>query len=233
MAPAFIAYYGAITHNQTLVSLAYSQIAAYRTRLLDPAVNLVKHIVLGGGTGSPSQDLNHWSTGNAWFVMGAIRTLRVIQLSAFRWALNSQVSDLLTWSLQISNAAWSHQQPAGYLWNYIDIDPATTTGTSFEDCAGTALMAANTFRLATLTYNPATKSSSFGALKPNVAAAERARVYIVQHVDNSTGVLGPIVNPLNWHAQAPAGGVSPEGQAFVVLLQAAYRDWMALTHGFY
>lgn len=36
--------------------------------------------------------------------------------------------------------------------------------------------------------------------------------------------LTPVVDPYNWAAQ---GGSSPEGQAFVVALYAAYQDWAA------
>ena len=36
--------------------------------------------------------------------------------------------------------------------------------------------------------------------------------------------LTPVVDPYNWAAQ---GGSSPEGQAFVVQMYAAYQDWAA------
>lgn len=261
MAPAFIAYYGVMINNQSLVTLAYDQIAAYRTRLIDPTQNisLVQHIVLGG-TNYTANDPGHWSTGNAWFVMGMLRVLRIIELSPFAKALAAQRQDLMVWSLQISNAAWTYQQPQGFLWNYIDVNPLNATNattitppganltTSFEDGAGTALMAANTFRLAQLTYSASTRSSAYtystnstikGAkpskttLTPNLVAAEKARQYIVNHVSNTTGLLGPIVDPLNWSQQLVSGGVSPEGEAFVLLLQAAYRDWWSLTKGAY
>jgi rhamnogalacturonyl hydrolase YesR len=59
MAPPFLAYYGVITQNQSLVVESYNQIKLYRKYLRDPnANNLWKHIVMGTGT-----DSGHWSTG--------------------------------------------------------------------------------------------------------------------------------------------------------------------------
>jgi hypothetical protein len=64
MVPPFLAHYGVITRNLTLLTLltdAYNQIQLYHPYLRDPSANyLWKHIVLGtNGT-----DPGHWSTGN-------------------------------------------------------------------------------------------------------------------------------------------------------------------------
>ena len=40
----------------------------------------------------------------------------------------------------------------------------------------------------------------------------------------SDGWLTPVVNPLQWGVE---GSESPEGQAFVLEMQAAWRDWVA------
>ncbi|KAF8317432.1 hypothetical protein DL93DRAFT_2165682 [Clavulina sp. PMI_390] len=237
MAPPFIAYYGAIHNNQSLLQLAYDQVAAYRTLLLDTDVGLLKHIVLGGGTGSPPQDPGHWSTGNAWFVTGLLRVERTIFLSSFRSAMAAQRASLLEWALELTDAAWSYQNSTGFIYNYIDcvaLGQSNST-TCFEDSAGTALLAAGTFRLAQILHSSSRSPYSFMATtrSPNVWAAEQARQYIVNHVDTTTGILGPIVNPLDWSSQLQAGGTSPEGQAFVLMLQAAYRDWWSLTGGYY
>ncbi|KAF8308543.1 hypothetical protein DL93DRAFT_2086720 [Clavulina sp. PMI_390] len=239
MAPAFISYYGAINKNQSLVQLGYDQVAAYHTMLLDTNVGLLEHIVLGGGIGSPAQDHGHWSTGNGWLVLGLLRVERIISLSPYAKAMASQRSTLLQWALSLTNAAWSYQASTGFLYNYIDcFATGSTNSTScFEDSAGTALMAANTFRLAQILYSPSTHSSSYTVpgqtLSPNVAAAEKARQYIVNHVNTTTGIVGPVVNPEDWSSELAAGGTSPEGQAFLLLLQAAYRDWWSLTSGRY
>jgi rhamnogalacturonyl hydrolase YesR len=60
MVPPFLAYYGVLTQNETILSEAYTQISLYRNYLRDTgANNLWKHIQLGQ-TGT---DDGHWSTG--------------------------------------------------------------------------------------------------------------------------------------------------------------------------
>lgn len=61
MVPPFLAYYGAITVNSSLLTAAYTQIKLYREALQDSnksANGLWKHIVMGNG-----EDEGHWSTG--------------------------------------------------------------------------------------------------------------------------------------------------------------------------
>lgn len=60
MVPPFLAYYGVVSRNRTLLVVAHDQIKLYRDYLRDPqANNLWKHILLGvNGT-----DEGHWSTG--------------------------------------------------------------------------------------------------------------------------------------------------------------------------
>ena len=61
MVPPFLAYYGVMTQNQSLVAEAYNQIKLYRSYLLDPdAGNLWRHIELGTRV-----DDGHWSTGTS------------------------------------------------------------------------------------------------------------------------------------------------------------------------
>lgn len=61
MVPPFLAYYGVITKNRSLLTDAFNQIRLYRNYLLDNSTNgLWKHIVLG--TIIPP-DYGHWSTG--------------------------------------------------------------------------------------------------------------------------------------------------------------------------
>lgn len=60
MVPPFLAYYGVLTGNQSLLEQGYTQIKLYRNYLRDPNANgLWQHIVIGN-TGT---DTGHWSTG--------------------------------------------------------------------------------------------------------------------------------------------------------------------------
>lgn len=123
--------------------------------------------------------------------------------------------------MQIISNAWKHQQSSGALLNYIDLDPSKT----FEDAAGTALLAAGTFRLAALVFGTS------NAPYVNVAAAEKGREWVIAQI-GSDGWLRNVVDPYDWHKEQSAGQ-SPEGQSFVLMLQAAYRDWYTTTQGYY
>ena len=60
MVPPFLAYYGVISQNQTLLQAAYDQCKLYRQYLVDDdAGGMWKHIVLG----SSGTDSGHWTTG--------------------------------------------------------------------------------------------------------------------------------------------------------------------------
>lgn len=93
--------------------------------------------------------------------------------------------------------------------NYYD----SASGSSFSDASGSALLAASAYRLAQLTGN-----TSF------VSKADTIRTAVFAAVDRSTGWLAPVVDPLSFKAEASQ---SPEAEAFVLLLQAAYRDHYA------
>ncbi|KAF9518535.1 hypothetical protein BS47DRAFT_1338225 [Hydnum rufescens UP504] len=203
MAPPFIAYYGALHNNKSLLLEAYNQIKTYRYHLtVDDDSGLLQHIVLGKSGSDPG----HWATGNGWAASGMLRVLRIIQSSAFAEDLLDEQADIISWASSLLNTVWQYQQPDGSLLNYIDLSPRNT----FPDASGTALLAASTFRLATILPGSV-----------DTGAAERARKWIGANIDKD-GWLTNVVNPLNWHKP---GSHSPEGQAFVLMLAAAYRDF--------
>jgi hypothetical protein len=206
---------GAIQNDQSILIEGYTQLELYYNALYDPNAQLLRHIVLGDG----GQDHGHWATGNGWALNGMIRVARIIQLSAFADNLVSQQQNLISWAASLLQTIWTYQQDNGALLNYIDESPYDT----FYDASATALIAASTFRLATLVYGTPNMPSV------NVQAAELARVWIVGQV-GSDGWLAPVVDPLDWHQQ---GEHSPEAQAFVLMLTAAYRDWYDTTGGYY
>jgi hypothetical protein len=119
MVPPFLAHYGVITRNLTLLTLltdAYNQIQLYHPYLRDPSANyLWKHIVLGtNGT-----DPGHWSTGNlrldvpaqqaciqsylgnGWAAAGMLRVLGTIQNSEFADTLQIEQNNLTSWVKEI------------------------------------------------------------------------------------------------------------------------------------
>lgn len=55
----FLAYYGVLSRNTSLLDEAYNQIRLYRQYLRDPITGLWRHILLGS-----NQDNGLWSTGS-------------------------------------------------------------------------------------------------------------------------------------------------------------------------
>jgi hypothetical protein len=52
--------------------------------------------------------------------------------------------------------------------------------------------------------------------------AAKIRDAVIDRVD-SMGVLNPIVDPLSWNT---TGVLSTEGQAFALMMFAAWKDWL-------
>ena len=59
MVPPFLAYYGVLTRNRTLLGESYNQIELYRNYLFDPTEGLWRHVLLGVS----GNDEGFWSTG--------------------------------------------------------------------------------------------------------------------------------------------------------------------------
>ncbi|KAG1760255.1 Six-hairpin glycosidase-like protein [Suillus occidentalis] len=238
MVPPFLAYYGVLTQNQTILSEAYTQISLYRKYLQDAAAgNLWKHIQLG----QTGNDDGHWSTGNAWAAAGMIRVLGTIQRSPYANAFKSQQNDLANWVDEIHGAMYPHINSNGLFYNYAD------NSTTFYDTSSTALLASTVYRLSLLsnirTYIPLAEQirkallASAGTIvsvtttstKPAPSTTSTALVATGTTTSGllhftPEGWLTPVVNPYSYGAQ---GSQSPEGQAFILELQAAWRDWVA------
>ncbi|KAJ3505924.1 hypothetical protein NLJ89_g7157 [Agrocybe chaxingu] len=202
MVPPFIAYYGALeggVGGRTLLQTAYDQIRLYRDALKDES-GLWRHITLGS-----FQDNTHWATGNAWAAAGMLRVLSTLNHSSVARQFTSHQANLTEWIDEILDASWAHQTSTGALLNVID------NSTSFVDTASTALLASVTYRMAV-----------FKNETSRIPVADRAFGLIRRSVDTN-GWLQNVVNPITFHDPLPAGEHSPEGQAFVLLLQASWR----------
>jgi hypothetical protein len=203
MVPPFLAYYGYMHSNQTLLQEAYNQCSLYRSGLQDPSTKLWRHIVQGTGTSDPGL----WATGNAWAAAGMLRVLATILRSPYSDQMASQRADLQAWTEEIIGAASSRKAKDGLVHNYID------NTSTFEDTAGSTLFAAASYRLATLNLSTA-----------HVDFANQIHSTVAARYINSSGYLTHAVDPLDFGKQ---GTSSPEGQAFVLLMQAGYRDYAA------
>ncbi|KAI9451515.1 Six-hairpin glycosidase-like protein [Lactarius psammicola] len=243
MVPPFLAYYGIATGNQSMLQEAYNQVKLYRGYLGDKSAGgLWRHIVMGtNGT-----DSGHWSTGNAWAAAGMLRVLGTLKNSYFSRNFKGQIKDLGNWVAEIHSAMYPHLQANGLFKNYADGDSTD----NFDDAASSALLAATVYRLALLTGNKkvsngtsatpsgvpvvtssstpstprpsSTTPSSTGSAPGSESTASNAFADTPHFTVD--GWLAPVVDPLNYAAE---GAQSPEGQAFALMLESAWRDWSA------
>ncbi|KAF5378135.1 hypothetical protein D9615_007521 [Tricholomella constricta] len=235
MVPPFLAYYGVITQNRTLLISAYDQIKFYRSYLRDTSANnLWKHVLLG----TSGNDEGHWSTGNAWAAAGMLRVLGTIQNSQYAKSLKREQKDLAAWIKEIHAGMYPHLDPDSQLFPNYASQPASAPG-NFLDAASTALLASTVYRLALLwgehSHLPLaerTRSALFsspttsGGGGDNTSGGDKDNTLsssALAHFD-AEGWLTPVVNP---HSYGRLGAQSAEAQAFVVEMQAAWRDWVA------
>jgi hypothetical protein len=87
-------------------------------------------------------------------------------------------------------------------------------GPSFGDCSASAALASVAYRGAKL------YPRTFGANYTDKAC--KIRDAVIDGVD-SMGVLSPVVDPLGWDK---LGVLSAEGQAFALMMFAAWKDWL-------
>lgn len=210
MVPPFIAFYGGLQNDRTLLQESYNQIRAYREVLSDET-NLWKHIMLGSW-----QDPTHWLTGNAWAAAGMMRVLQTINASSHAGEMQQQQLDLEGWIKDILYASREYQAPNGGLSNTIDAPPNTPQ--SFQDTAGTALLASVAYRL-----------SLFKRDSDLIGFAKNARKFVRERVSTETGWLDGAVDPYKFNVPTEEGQYSPEAQAFLLVLEAARRDYTAGT----
>ncbi|EJD46957.1 glycoside hydrolase family 105 protein [Auricularia subglabra TFB-10046 SS5] len=202
MVPPFLAYYGVLNKDEDLVRNAYKQCGLYRAYLRNGTTNLWAHMDLG-----EHPDKKYWSTGNAWAAAGMLRVLATMAHSNMASSFEKEMDDLEHWVSEILDGMYGVLGKTETLFNNYADQP-----NSFRDASSTALIAAATYRL-----------SSLRSVHDHIEDAERLRQALVSHVDDD-GWVAPVVNPESFRKE---GQHSPEGQAFVLLLHAAHRDWVA------
>ncbi|EJT96734.1 Six-hairpin glycosidase [Dacryopinax primogenitus] len=203
----FIAYYGAVTKNQTLLQTAYEQCMLYREALFEPNYGMWGHIY-SADTNSWS-DEGIWASGNGWAALGMLLVARTIETSAFGSQMTNQTTDLQNWIKEILIGAFNNANSDDLLPDYF-----FNTGVSFSDASASGAIAAAAYRAMTL-WPSVFPSHTF--LNP----AEKIFNTIVPGVDE-LGLVNPVVDPLNWSS---IGTVSTEAQAFALMMSAAKRAY--------
>ncbi|KAJ7466603.1 hypothetical protein B0H11DRAFT_1733172 [Mycena galericulata] len=231
MAPPFIAFFAADSSNASLLETAYLQCGLYREVLLfgsnsstpspirtSKTNGLWRHIV-----GPQSGDPGLWSTGNGWAAAGMARVLATVLkapiASSASWRA-AAVSNLTGWIKEIVDGARAAPQDGGLLRNYLN---DTKTGHGFGEVAGSALIAAVAYRMVVLVpaaFPNATYVPWADGIRRELGADDaQGNPHIT-----SNGTATPAVNPLAWFDTTPWTAGSPEGNSFVVLMYAAWRD---------
>ena len=67
MVPPFLAYYGVMSQNTSLLEEAFNQLKLYRTYLASDSSKALRHVVLGDW-----QDNGLWATGAGWASAGKL-----------------------------------------------------------------------------------------------------------------------------------------------------------------
>ncbi|XPS70751.1 hypothetical protein M3J07_002953 [Ascochyta lentis] len=214
MVPPFLAYYGVCTDEEEMVREAVRQCCLY-CELLRTESGSWMHVVSVGDRVSGERggdDRGLWSTSNGWAAAGMARVLATVRGSRLAEQMREEQRWLVKMIEGIVGGAMAFDTDAsGLLRNYLDDE------TWWGKVSGTALLAATVFRMAVL------EPDVFGSKHTDWALQKMETVR--RCISEETGVASPAVNPLKESQRTPLEGVSPEGQAFVVLMYTAWRDW--------
>lgn len=218
MTPPFLAYSAVAANNLTLLRQAVNQCTLYRQVLQANTTSSWKglwtHIV-----GPQSQTLGIWATGNGWAALGMVRVLATIKNWRTSSSWSTEQGQLTQYIMEIINGARNVpvDPQTGFYRNYIVGGADSQNDTSvvwFGDGAGTAALAASALRLAVI--QPSLSSQLISFAKPLLTA-------LAKHTDKN-GLLAPTVDPLDWYTTKPFTSGSPEGQSFISMAGAAWRD---------
>jgi rhamnogalacturonyl hydrolase YesR len=214
MVPPFLAYYGVYDSDKVLVREAVKQCRSY-CEILGTQEGPWKHIV-HTGISAPGErakdDEGLWSTSNGWAAGGMVRVLATLRGSRFADDMEEEqnllvemIKDIVCGVIRLDT------DDSGLLRNYLNDEMW------WGEVSGTALLAATVFRMAML--DPVvfgTKYTQWALRKMDIVG---------RYIDAKTGIAKPVVNPLQESQRTVLSGPSPEGQAFIVLMYAAWRDW--------
>lgn len=219
MVPPFMAYYALVNEKSEYLQAAYDQCASYRQTLQQNTTKLWRHMEINtienniandegeiiDQTAKP--DISLWATGNAWAASGMLRVYATILQSPYNEEMSKECDNLKLWVQEIIAGTTVWTASSGLVHNNM-LDSST-----FEDTAASTLLAATMYRLAALDITPA-----------YVPYANKIYSTIAEKYINETGYLTGAVDPLKFNVM---GTESPEGQAFVLMMHAAYRDYTA------
>jgi rhamnogalacturonyl hydrolase YesR len=214
MALPFLAFSAFESRDDKLFADVVRQCALQKEILLDEITGLWCHVI-----GPEKQDEGLWSSGNGWAVCGLVRVFALLQkykaalpLKDFPTDLECSLMDTISHILRA--AAASDSDETGLLRNYLN------DASYFGEVAGTAAICSATFRMAALKPSAVTERE--------ISWAKNTMKIVLSHTGED-GVVTPVANPMNSHDRKPCLK-SAEGQAFVLHMIAAHRDWDMLPN---
>lgn len=216
MGPPFLAFYGLVTSNQTLVQMAFNQLRLQRMALArskGTGRNLWHHIVKFPNARNKSDtqliDARVWLTGNGWAAAGMLRVAAIISQSPWMDKMKDQYNQLLDWAEDIVSATYFYvDRGTGLMRNVVD-NPKT-----FYDGSGSALMAYATFRLGSMDEQR----------RDQIQWAENAYQTLSKALDPFSQFTNGI-QTVNEMSSGEVGVTSTESLAFLILMSAARRDY--------
>lgn len=222
MVPPFLAYYATDKGDLQLLQDTVRQCQLYREVLQPNTTAAYKgawmHII-----GPESQDTGFWSTGNGWAAAGMARVLATVMKASFisDLAWKQQAIDNLTQYIkEIIDGSMNSSMYGGLLRNYFD--DLNTDAHGFGEISGSSLIAATVYRMAVL--QPQVFGSQYTAWADKIRTTLGGQGADGKPHITATGIATPAVNPLGWQDTTPTISGSPEGQVFVVLMYAGWRD---------
>ncbi|KAH7100249.1 Six-hairpin glycosidase [Auriculariales sp. MPI-PUGE-AT-0066] len=217
MGPPFIAQYGTLVAQQDLIQMGYDQCSLYRQALIrdGPTGRLWGHI--WSDDTQAWVDGGLWGTGNAWAALGMLHVAAAIDVSDFRSQMFAQRDTLFVWIREIFDGMFGAMTPLGLVPNYVSGAPESA---QFGDAASSAALAAVAYRC--VTHWPSIFSADY------INTANSIRTAIIDRIDPELGLIRPVVDPVSWRA---TGSISTEGQAFFVMMMAAWRDYIRKNGG--
>ncbi len=196
---------------------------------------------MGNGT-----DPGHWSTGNAWAAAGMLRVLGTIKNSQYANTMKNEQTDLTNWVKEIHNAMYMHIVSNCLCPIFVHDLKRRLYFSDPTTCSLTMPMTTRHSRMhlqlpySRLQYTACRSSPTHIRTFPKQRTREKPCFH--RHLSSaaaagtnpnslagmthftSDGWLTPVVDPLS---VGQSGQNSPEGQAFVVQMHAAWKDWVA------
>lgn len=218
-----MAYYAADVGDERLLRESVKQCGDYRGILQSKtttgeAQGAWQHII-----GPNSQDTGLWSSGNAWAAGGMTRVLATVlkaPVSKDKDWRQEAVDNLTQWIKEILDAAMTAPLDGGLLRNYLN--DRDSNGHGFGEVSGSSLLSAVVYRMAVM--RPKVIDAKYVKWADDIRIVLGGKDAQGQPHVQGNGVVTPAVNPLNWQDTKPFTSGSPEGQSFVVLMYAAWRD---------